>query len=362
MAGERASPYATDKLLHHLDLIGQLRRGEHPAPLLLQASVENRCQADCHYCAYRISNWRNDQLFSDRDRIPLPVLEELIRDAAAVGVKAFEITGGGEPLIYPHRERMFDLLFEVGLETSLVTNGVALSDALAEKIAPRLIWSRVSIESVRADRYMAIRSVEQKQFDMAWEAVSKLAAGRCRPEQRVGVGFVLVNENIDEVYDFCAEAKRRGADNVRLSLRFGPEGNDYYTDKDALERAFCDAERAKAELEDDRFQVNDLLRERFENQGEPVQNYHRCLAKDVMAYVGGDSRVYTCCTLAFHPSGLVGDLKKKRFKDLWFSPEVVEMYANLDPRRVCRLACLYEKRNKEMLRIVEPPKLHENFI
>lgn len=358
------SPYATNKLLAHPDHIKYLAAGEHVAPLQIQLMPQNLCNHDCGFCSYRLSNWKNSTLFDEKNAIPLDVLDTILDDATSMGVKAFEVTGGGEPLIYRHKHHLFERLVSGGFDIGLVTNGTAFDPETQEILDGNLLWARVSLDTTNPETMVSIRSVDPKQLALQWDAVTRLVAGRKKPEQRVGVGFVLVNENIGDVYEVCKVAKDHGADNVRLSLRFGPEGNAYYSDQDALFRAFDDAERAKRDLDDDSFLVVNLLRERYENQAAPFQDYHRCLSKDLMCVIGGDSKVYYCCTLAFHPSGLVGDLREQRFKDLWYSPRVEKMYRDLDPRRLCMWTCLYEQRNKEMLRIVEAPKniVHRNFI
>ena len=109
---------------------------------------------------------------------------------------------------------------------------------------------------------------------------------------------------------------------------------------------------ARENLEDDTFTVNSLFDERVDNLMSPAQTYAMCAAKEVLCVVGGDQRVYTCCTLAFNAAGLIGSIADKSFRDLWWAAETVEWFENHDARAVCQVPCLYEKRNKTALSLM----------
>ena len=51
---------------------------------------------------------------------------EIIDDCAAIGVKAIQFTGGGEPTVHPDHLELFLYAQELGIKTALVTNGVKL--------------------------------------------------------------------------------------------------------------------------------------------------------------------------------------------------------------------------------------------
>jgi radical SAM protein with 4Fe4S-binding SPASM domain len=114
--------------------------------------------------------------------------------------------------------------------------------------------------------------------------------------------------------------------------------------------------------EDERFQVVNLFDERIANLGQGVQDYPFCGVKELICVVGGDGGVYTCCSWAFHENGYLGNIRERRFQDLWFSPEKIEFFRQHDPRKVCRIPCLYEQRNKFINYVLEREPVHVNFI
>jgi MoaA/NifB/PqqE/SkfB family radical SAM enzyme len=367
------SPYATSKLAHHPERLADFRAGRvPPAPTLIHLMVQNHCNHDCSWCSYRLSNWKNSQHFDESQHVPWKILEPTLREARAMGTKAIELTGGGEPLLYPMLEPLLDLIGELGFDLGIVTNGTAMHPALARKIGeiPGWKWARVSIDAGKTDTYEKTRTVGPTHWPRAWNAVRLFAEQRAgNPERRVGVGFVTDRENYNEVYDFCRLAKEAGADNVRLSLRFGPGGNDFY-EPFMLDEAERQGKLAAAELDCPTFMVNNLIGERRANQGAGKQDYEPCYSMRLICVIGGDACVYTCCTLAFAPEGKIGNLREKPFREIWSGEAGQKFFAEFKVRERCQCTCLYEVRNRNMIAMVaEPasapvgsPPPHVNFI
>ena len=360
----QGNPYSVTKLAHHPDYIAAFRDGRVLAPVQIHLMWQNLCQADCNFCAYRLSNWKNSNLFDDKQAIPWLILEPMLREAHAMGTKAIELTGGGEPTIYPHYDRGVELIHELGFDLGIVTNGVALSAARVMQLqgVRGWKWARVSIDAGSPGTYCEVRRVSPIQWDRAWAAIVNLAHARDDrgdTEIRVGAGFVVTNENAHEVYTFCEKAKRAGADNVRLSVRFGPGGNDYYN-PDVLDMAEQQAADAQRDLDDDRFLVVNLIPERRLNQDAPTQDYEPCHTMRLLCVIGGDSAIYTCCTLAFDPRGRIGSLREHSFKELWAGAVGQKFFESFKVRERCTVQCLYEKRNKAMIEIMQAPSFTPN--
>lgn len=307
------------------------------------------------------------------DHMPYWAMRQCVRDWQDMGVKAVELTGGGEPLVYPYVDDFLHLIAEWGADLALVTNGGALTEERADNFGKtNWKWARVSIDAGDAKTYMATRRVSEVQWDLAWRAVDRLVARRRAPDQRVGVGYVVDAQNYDGIYEACKLAFEHGADNIRVSLAFTPQNLSRFP-VGAIGEAGKQAAQAKFDFIG-RLQVNDLVSERAENMDSPTQNYCFCAVKEVLCVVGGDCNVYTCCSLAFNPKGLIGSIKEQSFKDLWWSKETQEFFRGHDASKICNIACLYEKRNLRALELMAyPPEvvekiaaddvgLHRNFI
>ena len=59
------------------------------------------------------------------------LLEKVVRDAAAMGIREIIPSTMGEPLLYPYFDRFLDLCVELGLTLNLTTNGTFPSPDLS---------------------------------------------------------------------------------------------------------------------------------------------------------------------------------------------------------------------------------------
>ncbi len=374
-----AQPYSTQKLVHHPEALQALRDGARQYPTQIHFMPALACNQHCAFCSYGHRpdtdppdqfGWKNMAMMSEAF-MPADKMRECVADWRAMGVKAVEITGGGEPLIWPHIDEFLALAASWGVDIGLVTNGTALTEMRADGFArTNWKWARVSIDAGSRDQYARTRRVPLAHWDHAWRAVERLAQRRRDPEQRVGVGFVVDSWNFNGVYEAARMAWNAGADNIRVALAFTPAGLDRFPDG-ALREAGDQAQRAARDFAG-LLQVNDLVSERANNIAAEVQDYRLCAAKEVLCVVGGDQKVYTCCTLAFNPKGLIGSIEKQSFRSLWDSK--AEWFARHDARTICRVPCLYERRNKRALELMDmtpeavaeiaagDPGIHRNFI
>jgi len=86
------------KLIHHPEHLAKIQRRESVAPLHISVFPNNTCQLDCPYCC-----------FKNTERTPEELSYEDFCEAVTVlkkrGLKALELSGGGDPLLWTHFER-----------------------------------------------------------------------------------------------------------------------------------------------------------------------------------------------------------------------------------------------------------------
>jgi wyosine [tRNA(Phe)-imidazoG37] synthetase (radical SAM superfamily) len=379
---DKKLPYSTQKIIHHPAALNYMRLRIPQSPVQIHFMPALACNQHCTFCAYghrtkddgeEQMGWKNMEMMSDAF-LPRTKMMECVKDWKAMGVKAIEVTGGGEPLIWPHIDEFFQLVAEWGVDIALVTNGTALTEKRADMFdLTNWRWARVSIDAGSLGEYCATRRVNWRQWNLALQAIRRLADRKSDSEQRVGVGYVVDHSNWSSVYEGIRIAKAYGADNVRISAAFTPQ-NVLRFPPEAVKEATAQGAKAKEDFEDSSFQVNDLFAERVGNLLLGAQDYEYCAAKEVICIVGGDQNVYTCCTLAFNAKGLVGSIADQSFRELWEGEHRYRYYAHHDARIVCDVECLYEKRNKQTLRLLEASEaelealreqdtsIHRNFI
>ena len=362
-----AAPYGLEKANLHLEQLVQLRNNEQPYPVHVQLIISDYCNQDCSFCAYRMSGYSSNELFkvyntdgsvnnNPKRMIPYEKIEEIIDDCATMGVRAIQLTGGGEPTLHPQFTQIVEKIKSKGIDLALVTNGLLLNEKKAE-ILKDACWVRISIDAGTPETYADIRRVTPKQFEIVEKNIRRLSS---IPDRKVliGIGFVVVKENYKEILEGCQRFKEWGADNVRLSAMFSNEEDKYYDGiyEDILQRI-----EAAQKLVDDRFKIYNNFGSRVSDLQQKSPDYKFCGQMHFTTYIGGDQNVYVCCVNAYNDRGLMGSLENQSFKELWDSQAKQEMFAGFDASACSR--CMFNDKNRAINRILlTKPTGHDNFV
>ena len=165
----------------------------------LRISVTDRCNLRCTYCMADEA-----QTFLARDELlTFDEIERVARVARSLGVTAVRLTGG-EPLM---RAGLVDLVARLGAlgfdDLALTTNGTALARSAPALAAAGLDRVNVSCDSLRPERFAAIRRHGELGRVLAAMDAAEVA-GLCP----VKVNVVLQKGvNDDEILDFAAFAR-----------------------------------------------------------------------------------------------------------------------------------------------------------
>jgi MoaA/NifB/PqqE/SkfB family radical SAM enzyme len=357
--------YSDLKAAWHLDKIEALRRGEQVVPAQVQLILSDLCNQDCHFCAYRMNGGFSSEQFAGpkgeknpNRKIPTAKAIEILDDCASLGVKAIQFTGGGEPTVHSDHLLIFDHAQSLGLETALVTNGVLFRDGW-QSILPKMKWVRVSIDASSAEEYAAVRRVKPEFYAQAMSHIAMLAAEieKQGTDCLLGVGYVVTRENWAHAYEGVRLIRATGAANVRLSAMFSTDGAEYYSG--VYEDIKAEIERVKT-LERDDFGVIDLFGNRIADLIQHAPDYEFCGYQQFNMYIGGNLRVYRCCTTAYTAHGEVGDLANQTFASWFYSQQKDESYRNFKASS-CSV-CQFSNKNRPINYLIQVEPLHANFV
>jgi MoaA/NifB/PqqE/SkfB family radical SAM enzyme len=255
---------------------------------------------------------------------------EILNDCAAMGVRAIQFTGGGEPTVHPQHIELFELTSTLGMSWSLVTNGIKLLPKHTETFL-KASWIRVSLDAGSAEAYASIREAREVDFDKVLANVTSLCEARERDSQLiVGVGYVVTPDNFHEVVQAAKLVRETGADNLRVSAMFSPENENMLTPEqwEIAENSCKLAEDEQTES----FQVFNRFEARRADLVQHNPDYETCGYQHFTTYIGGDLNVYRCCNTSYNTRGLLGSLEDQRFKHLWYSQEVRDQLNNFNAR------------------------------
>ena len=337
----------------HLERIGRLRRKQDITPTHLQLIISDLCNQDCGFCAYRMEGGFSTELFPDATGkknptrfIPAPKAMEILKDAYHAGVQAIEFTGGGEPTVHPQWTTILRYALDQGFKVGLVTNGTRLADQ--GPLIERLTWLRISVDAGHELTYETTR--QSKLWNKVMENIA-YAAKITGP--LLGVGFVVTRENFGEIMDACILAKGLGVPYVRISAMFSHLGHKYY---EGIEEHIRDNIREAKNLENSSFKIIDFFGARVNDLEMAAPDYEFCGYQQFVVYIGGDLKVYTCCTNAYTRKGEIGDLREMRFSDWLRNTRRYDFDA-----RQCH-HCQFNDKNKLINYLVDPNPPHVEFV
>ena len=355
------NPYVADKINYHPLHLESLRNNIPIAPLHVQLIPTNVCNQRCSFCSYRQKGYSSNATFDDRNTIPFSKLAEIISSCEEMGVRAIQLTGGGEPTCHPQFLLLCETILNAGIDLAVVSNGSLWTESHVDCLR-KAKWIRLSLDAGLANTYGSIRGVSPLYHERVRKIIRMLTHPKERPT--IGVGFVINRSNWKEIVPATLKAKQDGADNIRLSAVFQNEGARYFEDIENQISILCQEAES---FSTDKFKVINLFKNRIDDLSQGTPNYEDCHFSKLTTYIGADMNVYRCCVYSYNELGLLGSLKEKTFKDLWFSKEVQHSLTNFNAASCAR--CMFNDKNIQIQKslnlnsyqITNPPD-HVNFI
>lgn len=371
------NPYANNKALHHRRSLELLRTENQPYPVHVQIVLSDLCNHSCSFCAYRWDGYTTNELFhvltetgeknhNPNRMLPEEKVNEILRDCHLMGVKALQFTGGGEPTVHPQHKDIFDRAIRSGFECALVTNGTRWVPGIADTLS-QFTWVRFSLDAGTPETYSAVRHIGKENFHTLLEHVRMLsnAKHRDRTELVIGVGFVVTKENWQEVGMAARLARDAGADNLRISAVFQPDGEKYFSDFFSRAREECS--NVKLLYETPTFSVSNMFGDRVEDLHVAHPDYVKCGIQQFTTYIGADQNVYRCCNLAYNPRGFIGSIRDQSFFELWNGTHKYKDFSTFDARECPR--CQFNQKNRAINAALTGPvempaqePTHVNFV
>lgn len=159
------------KFFRHRISLERYKRGFPGSVISTHISPTGICNLNCDYCSV-----------SKRDRheeIEFDVIMRYIHKIREYGCKAVILTGGGEPTLYRHFNRLIENIFSLKgptMEVALITNGTTVESSYLD--AYPLSWVRISINNTDT-----------------WKTKFVSAKHKFHKDTTVGLSFVYAGKN-----------------------------------------------------------------------------------------------------------------------------------------------------------------------
>lgn len=345
------------KLIYHVSRVNDWLQGYPIYPIYMEISPSGACNHRCTFCALDYMEYQ--ERFLDA-----ALLADRLSEMGRLGLKSIMYAGEGEPLLHRNMVDIIKKTHVSGIDAALTTNGVLLTESLAEKILGHLKWIKVSINAATGKTYSKIHRTHRSDLDKVLQNMSAAAVLKRKHghECTLGLQLLLLPENKDEVLLLAKTAKEIGM--------------DYLVVKPYSQHLLSKTERYKnIRYEDVRFLAGELAK--FDDDGfntifrtntintwdQGLKNYSQCLSLPFWSYIDAGGNVWGCSAYLGDERFLFGNIKTSSFQEIW-EGEVRRRFNNGTQKiesSQCRLNCRMEKVNSYLWELSHPGS-HVNFI
>lgn len=352
--------YTKTKIFHFKEKIDSLPKtiDKIDPPIHIRIKPTNVCAHNCWYCAYRAENIQLGKDMNARDYISKEKMEEIIVDLVDMGVRAITFSGGGDPFYYPYLLDTVKKLSQTQIKFASLTNGAELRGEIASIFAHYGTWLRISIDGWDDESYSQYRRIRRGEFTKVIRNMEdfKKINGKCL----LGVCIIVDNKNSDNLYIFIKRLRDIGIDSVKIApcliSNNGKENNEYHAPIFNLVKE--QIQKAIGEFAKDGFEIFDSYHQQLETF---KKDYKWCPYIQINPVIGADLNVYSCHDKAYNlEEGLIGSIKKQRFKDFWLSDK--NNFFRIDPTVYCNHHCVVNEKNKLILDYLNANEEHLGFV
>jgi cyclic pyranopterin phosphate synthase len=334
--------YDDERMALYPERLLAFREGRTPPPVQVLVSLADACNHRCGFCTYRDPQSPVSELFLNDGRPPSRLMPDslvlrLPWELTHAGVRAVQVTGGGEPMLHPLFGHFCRDVLGRGMALSVVTNGTRCKPEWLPTLA-QATWIRVSINAGTEEAYRAAHRCGRGEWQKAWDFVAALSV----LPPTLGVSMVATEATAPTAARLAGEARVNGARYARITA-------DYHAPQPAW-----------SIVEDQRERLADLIRPYFNVILRPPARMERpkesaCYYQAVAPYIGGDGRLYRCCNTAYTEAGVLGDLTTTPLDEAWRRLDIPTFDGRHCPE------CAFTSKNSAIGRLVAGPAGHALF-
>lgn len=279
-------------------------------PLSLAMVVTTSCNTKCLYCPYQNGIVQMQSRFLD-----LNIALEAIDEFHQFGGR-FVRFSGGEPLLHRGLSILVNRAADLGLHTTLITNGLALCGKELPWLA-RLSALSLSIDTLDDSLARQIRGIDRSAYELILDALMKLK--KRAPQTWIGANCVVSRRNVALIPELVRELSHRGIPiQFQPCHSFGDDGNtaEYPLPNDVSQLVFT-LEKMRAEgflVECSRWYL-----ERMVDFFHGKKHKEDCSAGYLQFLIDTDATVRFCCML--EP---IGTFKEGNMRSVWNSDEATQ--------------------------------------
>ncbi|MBQ7638065.1 MAG: radical SAM protein [Clostridia bacterium] len=304
--------------------------------------VSGVCNHNCIFCDGKYLPLENRMFSSER-------LLKMADELSALGVDSAIIVGeGGESTLHPAFCDFAERLLAAGIHVGLYTNGETLCGAVAAT-ASKFDFVRVSLDSGKSETHNVVhRSNNSNAFERITAQLGEFSAVK---KGRLGVSYVVLPENVDDIPVAARICEEKGVDFFELKPFYSPEYTFdipmYRTLADKLDKYYKETSsscvRMKVVLNN---QFAEWLRFGFAPRDlTRLSDGRPCLTSKLRMVISPNG-CFLCTCFRNNDEYNLGDPNERSLEDIWYGEKHRELLS-----RPCCLKCTYHEQNEFLLRL-----------
>lgn len=320
---------SNEKILRYLDKLDYFFNG-HKTLIVTEFDLTNRCNNNCPGCC----GVRENGAELSREQIDL-----IVRSLRDIGNQGVILSGGGEPLISPHFSYAVKELRKNGMKLGLNSNGLGLTEELAELIADNCTYFRISLDAASPELYKKTHGMSPAAFQKTVDNIRMFAqVKKARGSQTsYGVGFLTSRDTAGEMEAFVRLARDCGVD----FAQFRPFTGDLYDITETYQRL-------KETYETPDFGVRASLQKYKEMKTGGKREYDRCRGMFFSTVITADAKVFACLHYRQREEYYLGTITEDTsLSDIFRSPRMRQVYESIDCSK-CPSMCRNDAFNRTL--------------
>ncbi|WP_455369858.1 radical SAM protein [[Eubacterium] cellulosolvens] len=282
------------------------------APSTVDIFITSKCNLECVHCFSRKDNVERS--------LSLDELKSIFDQLEDVGV--FEVRiNGGETFLHPNIDEIITILKEKRFRKVILTNGTLLDDKKVESLKDSNIIPTVSLDGSSGDEHDRFRGCSGS-FKQTIEGLKLLK----KHQVLYGINCCLHKNNLTRIDEIVKLAIQFGAsriafldlkitDRLRTHRNWIPTYEEYQSVMFSLLSAKIKYRR-KIDVALDVFLRCQPLQESLE---EAKKGFVSCQAGRNRLSIDADGSVYPCNLVISDKKWEIGNIKKQKISDIWFS-------------------------------------------
>lgn len=322
-----------NNILSYYTEIQQLIKNKMCYPRFADLHMSNICNQDCKGCAYK--HKLNNKIIAKEDYL------KIVNTLMDFGIKAFDIAGGGEPLMIPYIKDILNYIIYYNCYYGIITNGTLLNDELIEQIIRQASYIRISLEASCKDDYCIYKGVNSKQWHNVLSNILKLTdmKRKLKSNCEIGIKFSVGKSFNNELHYLQGVLLgiNLNVDNIQFKA-FRHEPEELTLDEKIQEDKICEGVFNKTE-------TNIKLRKWIV----PSDSVPQCWLNPLHIVVDYSGDVYLCCYYYYrYDNHRIGNMLQTSLKELWFNKKHQDMIKQIKKEECAYVDCKFFAHHKNI--------------